>query len=422
MMHRHWFNLVVQHTIVLFLLSAMLCLQVRSARAQAADAPAGQRAEVDFRVGQYSFPIRLPDGFRLEAVTTDLDQPRIIHFADSRMFIGSRSGNVYWMDPPYDQPNVLVTLDDYPHSVVVHGGYIFIAQSSRIAYAPWTPDTHSISSSDLQLLVELPGGRGHSSRTLKVGPDGWLHVSVGISGNCSNEYLDESYAPERRRGGVFLLELEHSDDEPALTATLEPFAAGLRNPIGLDWHPDTGVLYASNNGPDHLGYEEPREYFSRIEEGSFHGMPWYQYIDGEFVRDSCIDSPPPRPVEDISRPVARFPARSAPMDLVFLGEDAAASPYRGDALVALHGSWATSDGGSAYGDPASRREPEIVRVSLAQSNGETVGTAHEFLTGFQLPDGSRWARPVGMATGPDGQIYFTSDAGIQGLFRIVYVP
>ena len=124
------------------------------------------------------------------------------------------------------------------------------------------------------------------------------------------------------------------------------------------------------------------------------------------------------PKESVVVPVASFPARIAPMDLTFVPSDTAFVEYRHDALVALHGSWATSNGGG-NGDPATRRDPKIVQVDF--NDGE-AGEVRDFMTGFQLPDGQRWARPIGIAMGPDGHIYFSSDAGIQGLFRIRYQP
>jgi glucose/arabinose dehydrogenase len=42
----------------------------------------------------------------------------------------------------------------------------------------------------------------------------------------------------------------------------------------------------------------------------------------------------------------------------------------------------------------------------------------DLISGFQLADGRRWARPTGVAIGPDGALYFASDDGIQGLFRL----
>lgn len=366
----------------------------------------------EFTVGSYVFPVKLPKGFVVELLSRELQGPRILHFAGQRLFIGSKSGSVYWLDPPYTQPNELVRLPDYPHSVVVKNNRIYVAQTGSISSAPYTPDITSLSVDQFEILVKLPGGRGHNSRTLKEGPDGKLYVSLGITGNCSNEYLSESYPFTDRRGGVFTIEMENGK------GSLKPYASGLRNPVGLDWHPTTADLYTSNNGPDHLGYEQPREYFSRVEEGSFHGMPWYQFVDGRAQADTCASSEAPLSKESVVAPVASFPARIAPMDLSFVPSGTSFDEFRHDALIALHGSWATSDG-SGSGDPASRREPKIVRVDF--HNG-VAGEVLDFMTGFQLPDGQRWARPIGIAMGQDGHLYFSSDAGIQGLYRIRYQP
>jgi glucose/arabinose dehydrogenase len=42
----------------------------------------------------------------------------------------------------------------------------------------------------------------------------------------------------------------------------------------------------------------------------------------------------------------------------------------------------------------------------------------DLVTGFQRLNGERLLRPVGVAIGPDGALYFTSDAHLQGLFRL----
>ena len=78
-------------------------------------------------------------------------------------------------------------------------------------------------------------------------------------------------------------------------------------------------------------------------------------------------------------------------------------------------SWATLPDGSGGGDPATRREPKLVVVRFA--DGEAV-RVDDLVSGFQLADGRRWARPTGVAIGPDGALYFASDAGIHGLFRL----
>ncbi|MHB8763853.1 MAG: PQQ-dependent sugar dehydrogenase, partial [Deferrisomatales bacterium] len=96
----------------------------------------------------------------------------------------------------------------------------------------------------------LPGGGGHSSRTVGVGPDGRIYLGLGISGNCSDQFLGDEYPFGDRRGGVLVLEEAR---EAGAAPRWQPFASGLRNPVGFDWQPGTGVLHATNNGPDHWG-------------------------------------------------------------------------------------------------------------------------------------------------------------------------
>ena len=197
------------------------------------------------------------------------------------------------------------------------------------------------------------------------------------------------------------------------------FASGLRNPVGFDWHPKTKVLYASNNGPDHLGYGLPPEYFSKLLPGSFHGMPWYQYDGYRIRRDACAKGEAPYGIDEVSVPVASFPARNAPMGVVFIPPGTMDDTMTGDAVIALRGSWGTSPSGSSRGDPATRRPPKLVLVRF--NNGE-ADRVDDLLIGFQRENGDRWARPVGVAVGPDGNLYFTSDEQTHGLFRLIRDP
>ena len=352
----------------------------------------------------------IPDGYRLELLTSSLDGPRMLTFADNGdLFIGSRSGEVYRLKPPYTRPEVLITLPDYPHSVAVRRGEILIAQTSGLYRASYRPGQAKIPPDALSLLAALPGGAGHDNRTVRVGPDGRVFVSLGISGNCSNQYLGVDYPFRNRRGGVLVLREQHGK------VRFESFASGLRNPVGFDWHPKTGVMYASNNGPDHLGFVQPPEYFSRLDAGSFHGMPWFQYDGKQLQRDNCIKRPPPRPLTDVTIPVASFPARNAPMAVTFVPENALDRRFEGDAIVALHGSRATRPTGRAYGDRATRRPPKLVRIRFTNGIAQAV---EDLVSGFQLSGGKRWARPVGVAIGPDGALYFSSDGGTNALFRL----
>ena len=350
---------------------------------------------------------RVPKGYRLEFLTGALDGPRLLTFApNGDLFIGSKSGKVYRLPPPYTTPQVLVTLDGYPHSVAFRKDEILIARTNGLYRAPYKPGQAKLAPEAVTLLAALPGGGGHNSRTVGVGPDGRVYVSLGIQGNCSDQYIGEGYSFDDRRGGILVLR----DDKH-----WEPYGSGLRNPVGFAWHPVTHAMYASNNGPDHSGFEQPLEYFSRIAPGSFHGMPWFQYDGKALTRDDCVKRAPPRPLEAVVAPVATFPARNAPMAVAFVPKGALEPALELDAIVALRGSWGTKPGGGFFGAAATRRHPKLVAVRFAGGEAKRVD---DLITGFQLENGERWARPVGVAVGPDGALYFTSDEATQGLFRL----
>jgi len=357
--------------------------------------------------------VDIPKGYRLELLSM-LDAPRMLTFASNGdLFAGSKSGKVYRLPPPYTKPEVLVQLGGYPHSVAFRQNEILIARTDGLYRSPYRFGQAKLVADQVRLLVALPNGGGHVSRTVGVGPDGRIYVSLGIQNNCSDQYLGEGYPFADRRGGVIVLR------EDSGKPSWEAFASGLRNPVGFDWQPQTGVLYASNNGPDHQGYDQPPEYFSRLSAGSFHGMPWFQFDGKQVRRDDCIERKPPRDIDEVVPPAATFPARNAPMGVAFVPEGAMDPQLALDAIVALHGSWGTQPGGGYFGSAASRRPPKIVVVRFQDGQAKRVD---DLISGFQLADGERWARPVGVAIGPDGALYFTSDSDTSGLFRLKRIP
>lgn len=356
------------------------------------------------------YKMRIPKGYVLELLTDDLDGPRLLSFdGKGNLLIGSKSDQVYRLSPPYTRPEVLLKLDDYPHSVVVRKDKLLIATTSGLYQAPYHSGMKKIPSGKIKRLIRIPGGGVHNSRTVGMGPDGRVYLSLGITGNCVDEYLDDAYPFEDQRGGIMVL------DEKGDKVKWKPYGTGLRNSVGFAWHPITGVLYASNNGPDHLGFEQPPEYFSRVDAGSFHGMPWFQYDGTKIKPDNCVGSEPPRPINEVSIPVATFPARNAPMGVSFVPKGAMHKQLEFDAIVALRGSWGTKPSGGFFGAKATRRHPKLVVVRFDKGKAQRVD---DLVTGFQLENGDRVARPVGVAIGPDGALYFTSDSGVNGLFRL----
>ncbi len=358
-------------------------------------------------VEDHRIQLQIPEGMKLEFLAA-LDAPRFLIWGPGQeLIIGSRHSNVYRLKRPYTTAETLVSLNGRNHSVAYRDGLLFVAESGGLHAAPYSgPDTE-LDAGDFRRLVPLPSETGgHWSRTVIIGADARIYVGIGISGNCSDEYLSDSYPFERRRGGVFVV------DETTTPHILQPYAAGLRNPIGLAAEPTTGTIYATNAGPDNLGYDQPPEVLAALGQDSFHGMPWFQYIDGRFQSGQCATGTPPRPLTAAKPPSALFEARSTPQGIAFIKDNRMGAALKGSALVAIHGSWAVAPDGGAE----SRRPPKIVMVRF--KNGRPVGV-EDFVTGFQRHDGSRFARPSGMLMGRDGQLYFTSDDGeVMGLFRL----
>ncbi|TDO01484.1 PQQ-dependent sugar dehydrogenase [Halomonas ventosae] len=382
------------------LLAALLMTPLLTTPARAQEA-----AQTTVAVAGTSQRLEAPAGAHIAKLVA-LDNPRLISLShDGEMFIGSQADTVYRLTPPYDNAQELVRLDDYPHSAVRRGEALYVATTDALLRADYHTGA-TLDADDFHQVAAIPGGGGHNSRSLSLGPDGRLYLSLGIQGNCSNQYLGGDYPFDDRRGGVMVL------DESGAKPAWRPYVSGLRNPVGLAWR-DDGTLYANNNGPDHWGFKRPREVLVRAEPGRFFGMPWFQWIDGEVKRDNCIDTAPPKPASAVTPPVATFPARSAPMGLTFLPDG---HPLGVDLISVLHGSWGTAPTGSASGDPATRREPALMGVRL-DADGHH-GKVMPLVTGFQDAEGRRWARPVGVVVGPDNTVYFTTDAGETGLYRL----
>ncbi len=359
-------------------------------------------------VDGHSVQLKVPEGTRIDFLAK-MHGPRFLTIGPDKEFLfGSKRADIYRLKLPYTEPETLVTLSGRNHSVAYRNNKIIVAETAGLYIASYSGIHSFPSRDDFSLLTPLPYQTGgHWSRTVVNGPDQKLYIGLGISGNCSDEYLDNSYPFERRRGGVYVL------NESGASTQLQPYASGLRNPIGLTFHPDTDILYATNAGPDNLGFNQPPEIFTALSNRSYHGMPWFQYYNGRFRSGLCATSSPPRPASDASKPMVTFAARSTPEGITFVTRSVLGPEFTNNALIAIHGSWAIPTGGNN----ASKRPPKIAMVSF--SGGKPTGVVSDIVTGFQRADGSRFARPCGIIMGPDGNIYFTSDGGeVTGLFRL----
>jgi glucose/arabinose dehydrogenase len=222
-----------------------------------------------------------------------------------------------------------------------------------------------------------------------------MFVSVGSGSNIDNP---DDHKSEFHRASI----LEFNPDGSGMRV----FASGIRNPVGLAFHPTTGELWCSTNERDALGDNLVPDYTTHVQDGGFYGWPWY-YMGGN--HDPRLpDSHPDLRARMITPDVVIQP-HSAPLGFAFYTGNQFPAEYRGDEFLALHGSW----------NRASRTGYEVVRVPL-HGQGKATGEYEDFMTGFVTDDGNVWGRPVGVAVAKDGSVLVSDDAS-GSIWRISYV-
>jgi glucose/arabinose dehydrogenase len=234
--------------------------------------------------------------------------------------------------------------------------------------------------------------QGHQNRPLVVDPKtGALFVGVGSSGNVGIE-------PEPKAT------VQRFDESGANQTT---FASGMRNPTALAFHPQSGDLYALVQERDGLGDHLPSDYLTRVQEGGFYGWP-YAYI-GKHPQAGFASRAPDKVSATIT-PDLLFEAHSSALDLVFYEGEQFPPEYRGNAFVALKGSWNSSEP-TGY---------KVVRVPF--KDGRPEGYYENFVSGFWISGEQRaevWGRPAALAVTKDGALLVADDTG-GTIWRIAY--
>ena len=220
--------------------------------------------------------VRLPRGFRIEVFAGDVPGARSLALGPgSLVVVGTRGpGKVYAVrDPDGDgRAEPAVTLAeglDVPNGVAVRDGALYVAEiepdpSVRRA----RPTRRGQPGPPAVVAADYPTDRAHGWKFIGFGPDGKLYVPVGAPCNvCERE--DQRYAAITRLA-------------PDGTGR-EIFARGVRNTVGFDWQPETGVLWFTDNGRDHLGDDTPPDELNRAPRPGLHfGFP---YCHGRGIRD-----------------------------------------------------------------------------------------------------------------------------------------
>ena len=367
--------LLVLATVVLVLL-IVFGLLPRLAQRVGVSVPGGSPGPVS---------LDLPPGFETGIYAQGLERPRFMAFSPAGvLFVAEMAGRITAL-PEGAGPVTIADGLDRPSSLVFHEGWLYVGETSRITRYRLAENLDVIES---QVVVpDLPPTGSHVTRTVLVGPDGRLYVSIGSSCNvCVEE--------DERRAAVMVYEIDGSGGQV--------FARGLRNAVGLATHPETGELWATNNGRDWLGDDNPPETVYIVRQGRDYGWPHChngRIKDPDYGQDGSCDGVEP--------PVVEFQAHSAPLGLAFYTGTQFPEEYHGDLFVAFHGSW-------------NRSQPtgyKVVRIPLVE--GQPTGEVLDFATGWLQDADTAPGRPVGLVVAPDGSLLVSDDkAGI--VYRISY--
>ncbi len=362
----------------------------------------------------------VPAGFRVGVFAEGLQGPRRLAVApNGDVFVAeSRLGQIVVLrdsddDGVADVRETFASELDRPFGMAFWGDYLYVGNNGAIVRFRYrTAQLHAdgpaehvadlpVSSDALdtdtaeRLGIDVSRTRGfnHWTRNVVFAPDGGkMYVAVGSATNAMP-------GTDPRRAAI-------NEYDPSGSGH-RVFAGGLRNPVGMAFHPETGVLWTAVHERDHLGDELAPDYVTSVEEGGFYGWP-YAYIGPN--PEPILNGARPDLVERTLVPDVLLPAHAAPMGMTFHTGERFPEEYRNTAFVALHGSINRLDlvGYS------------VVRIPFA--NGRPSGPVSDFLTGFIVRDDDIkevWGRPVDVQQARDGSLLVSDDAGGR-IFRIWY--
>lgn len=337
--------------------------------------------------------IKLPPGFRIGLYAQDVPGARsMARGEEGTLFVGTRrEGRVYALrDTDGDQraDRVLTIADGLrmPNGVAVRDGALYVAEVSRVLRFDDIEDRLANPPEPVVVNDGFPDDRHHGWKFIRFAPDGMLYVPVGAPCNvCESD--DERYASIMRM---------HPDGRG-----LEVYAHGVRNTVGFDWHPDTGVLWFTDNGRDWMGDNRPPDELNVAPRPGMHfGFP---HVHGADIVDPLFGQG--RSPDEFTPPVQALGPHVAALGMRFYTGVTFPERYHGQVFIAEHGSW-------------NRTVPIGYRVTLVPlEDGEVAG--YEVFAEGWLQDGEAWGRPVDVEVMPDGAL-LVSDDHAGAIYRISY--
>lgn len=224
--------------------------------------------------------LSVPAGFAVRNFAVGLSGPRLMAVGpDGQLYVAERGASRIVRLPDRNRDGLAEPAEPVAsglssvHSVEWQGRQLFVALTDRVLRLEDLNSDGDMADTGEQtpLVTGLPADGGHTSRTARIGPDGKLYVAVGskcnISVNCSEG--------DPRRAAILRYNLDGTipSDNPYATnadARWRPvWAEGLRNAVDFTFTTG-GRLWATHNGSDGLGNDNPPEEIVIDVEGGKH--------------------------------------------------------------------------------------------------------------------------------------------------------
>ena len=273
-----------------------------------------------------------------------------------------------------------------PFGMALVGDVLYVANSDAVVRFPYVKGETRISAAPVK-VVDLPAGRRnhHWTKSLVASPDGrTLYVGVGSNSNVAEHGMDA----EKERAAIW-------EVDPS-TGAHSIFASGLRNPVGMAWHAETGTLWVSVNERDELGSDLVPDYMTSVRKGGFYGFPYSYY--GQHI-DERVKPQRPDLVSTAIVPDYALGPHTGSLGLASSRGTTLPAPFGDGMFVGQHGSW----------NRKPRSGYKVIFVPF--SAGRPAGAPIDVLTGFLDDQGKAQGRPVGVAIDGRGALLVADDVG-----------